>query len=57
MNGEHPVFAALEKAHHAGDKEKLAAYSELLYAQARLIEGLSLEDPVAYANAVCRLMV
>ena len=57
VNGEHPVFAALEKAQQAGDKEKLAAYSELLYAQARLIEGLSLEDPVAYANAVCRLMV
>ena len=57
LNGEHPVFAVLEKAQESGDKEKLAAYSELLYAQACLIEGLSLEDPVAYANAVCKLMV
>ena len=57
LNGDHPVFAALEKAQQNGDKEKLAAYSEILYAQARLIEGLGLEDPVAYANAVCNLMV
>ena len=41
----------------AGDKEKLAAYSEILYDQALLIEGLALEDPVAYANNVCKLMV
>lgn len=57
INGEHEVFAALKRLHDAGDTEKLAAYSEILYAQALLIEGLSLEDPVAYANSVCRLMV
>lgn len=57
INGEHEVFAALKRLHDAGDTEKLAAYSEILYAQAQLIEGLSLEDPVAYANSVCKLMV
>lgn len=57
INGEHEVFAALKRLHDAGDTEKLAAYSEILYAQALLIEGLSLEDPVAYANSVCKLMV
>lgn len=57
INGDHAVFAALKRLHDAGETEKLAAYSEILYAQALLIEGLSLEDPVAYANNVCKLMV
>ena len=57
LNGEHEVFAALKRLFEAGDTEKLAAYSEILYDQALLIEGLALEDPVAYANNVCKLMV
>ena len=57
LNGEHEVFAALKRLFEAGDKEKLAAYSEILYDQALLIERLALEDPVAYANNVCKLMV
>ena len=56
INGEHPVFATLQKLMSDGNKEKLAMYSELLYDQALLIEGLTLEDPVAYANTVCSLM-
>ncbi|MEG2165869.1 MAG: molecular chaperone HtpG, partial [Ruthenibacterium sp.] len=56
INGDHTIFTALQKVFADGDKEKLAAYSEILYEQARLIEGLSVEDPVAYANNVCALM-
>ncbi len=56
VNGEHPVFKALTGALAAGDKEKLADYTQLLYDQALLIEGLPLEDPVEYANLVCKLM-
>ena len=56
LNGQHPVFEALRKAFDAKDTEKLNAYTEILYEQARLIEGLSIEDPVAYANNVCKLM-
>ena len=57
INGEHAIFSALKAAFDAKDTEKLTAYSEILYEQARLIEGLSVEDPVAYANNVCKLMV
>lgn len=56
INGEHPVFAALTKAFAAGDTDKVKQYADLLYNQARLIEGLSVEDPVAFSNAVCALM-
>ena len=40
----------------AGDSDKVSKYAELLYDQALLIEGLPLEDPVAYAQMVCELM-
>ena len=56
LNPGHPVFAALQAAQKAGDSDKVSKYSELLYDQALLIEGLPLEDPVAYAQLVCELM-
>lgn len=56
VNGSHPVFEVLKAAQEAGDTEKLNKYSALLYDQALLIEGLPIEDPVAYAQAVCELM-
>ena len=40
----------------SGDTEKLNAYADILYNQARLIEGLPVEDAVAYTEAVCKLM-
>ena len=39
-----------------GDTDKINKYSALLYAQAQLIEGLPVDDPTAYAEAVCSLM-
>ncbi len=57
INAEHEVFASLKSAFDKDDKEKIQAYTNILYEQARLIEGLTIEDPVAYANSVCKLMV
>ena len=56
LNPNHSVFAALKAAKAAGDSDKISKYAELLYDQALLIEGLPLEDPVAYAQLVCELM-
>ena len=36
--------------------DKLKAYAKLLYDQALLIEGMSIEDPVAFSNQICELM-
>lgn len=55
INASHPVLGAL-KAAFASDKEKARKYTELLYSQALLIEGLSIEDPVAFSNAICDLI-
>lgn len=56
INVNHPVFESL-KAALASDEEKLALYTNLLYNQALLIEGLPIEDPVAFTNDVCKVMV
>jgi molecular chaperone HtpG len=55
INADHTVFEAL-KAAFDSDKELIKTYAGLLYDQALLIEGMSIEDPVAFSNAVCGLM-
>lgn len=55
LNRNHEVFETL-KAANESDKEKLKLYTELLYNQALLMEGLSIEDPLAFSNSVCKLM-
>ena len=56
LNVEHAAFTALESAVTA-DPEKAKKYAALLYNQALLIAGLPLEDPSAYTDLVCELMV
>ena len=55
LNGNHEVFAAL-KAAHEDDPEKFKLYTQLLYNQALLMEGLPVEDPLAFSNDICKLM-
>ena len=38
------------------DTQKAKDYTALLYAQARLMADLPLEDPAAYTALVCKLM-
>ncbi len=55
INSSHPIFEALTKL-EGKEPEKLKTYAFLLYNQALLIEGLTIEDPAAFANAICQLM-
>ena len=55
VNVHHDVFKALKDAYE-NDKEKLNLYTNLLYNQALLIEGLSISDPVEFTNNICKLM-
>ncbi len=55
INAKHPVLEALNKI-YKDDKEAVKEYAGLLYDQALLIEGLPVEDPVAFSNAVCKLI-
>ncbi len=56
INPDHPVFNALTSAFKSGDEDKLRIFTSLLYDQAALIGGLTVEDPVAFSNHICDLM-
>ncbi|MGE1196817.1 molecular chaperone HtpG [Priestia megaterium] len=56
INVHHDVFASLKDAFE-NDKGKLDLYTNLLYNQALLIEGLSISDPVEFTNDICKIMI
>ena len=56
LNASHPVFETLKRLFE-NDKPKLEKYSKLLYSQALLIEGMSLENPAEFSSLVCELMI
>ena len=55
INPNHEIFQKL-KTLYTEDKDTLTEYTKLLYDQALLIEGLNIEDPVEFANMICKLM-
>lgn len=55
INMNHEILSKL-KLLFINDKEKLGKYAKILYAQARLINGLGIENPSEYAQLVCELM-
>ena len=56
LNPEHEAVKAMEKA-MTEDTLKAKDYAQLLQYQAMLMAELPLEDPYAYTELVCRLMV
>lgn len=56
INAKHPVLEALTKTYNE-NKDMIESYANLLYNQALLIEGLPVEDPVAFSNDICNLMI
>ncbi len=55
INANHPVFKKLCDLYE-NDKDLLKEYASLLYTQALLIEGVNIDDPVAFSNQICDLM-
>ncbi len=56
INPDHAVFEKLKALQSANDSDKLGKYANLLYNQALLIEGISIENPVEFSNLICELM-
>ena len=50
------LLCGVEKAQEKGDAEKVADYTDILYNQALLVEGLPIDDPVAFSSKICELM-
>ena len=54
INENHPIYQKLLAIRE--DEALLGSYSSLLYGQALLIEGMSVEDPVAFSNDLCAIL-
>ena len=55
INENHPIVDKLKDLYE-NDKDKLGDYTKILYNQARLIEGLSVENPTELTNLICDIM-
>ncbi len=55
ININHPIASRLKEI-YATEPEKVEKYAKILYAQARLIGGLSVENPTELSNLICEIM-
>ena len=55
INEKHPIVAKLKNLYQT-NQEQLKVYSKILYAQARLIEGLTIDNPTEISNLVCEIL-
>ena len=55
INESHPIVDKLQKL-YKDDKDELKKYAKVLYAQARLIEGLPIDNPTEITNLICDII-
>ena len=56
INESHPLKETLEKLYKENKEEELEKYTKVLYSEARLIEGLPIENPTEISNLICELI-
>ena len=52
INDKHPIADKLKDLYES-DKDELSKYTKILYNQARLIEGLNVDNPSELASMIC----
>lgn len=55
INENHPISDKIKDLYQ-NNKDELKEYTKVLYAQARLIEGLSIDNPTEISNIICNLI-
>ena len=55
INESHPIAKKLEDL-YKNNKEELEKYTKILYSEARLIEGLPIDNPTEISNLICDIM-
>ncbi len=55
INENHPIADKLKDL-YKNDKDALEKYTKILYAEARLIEGLPIDNPTEISNLVCEFI-
>ena len=56
INEDHPIAGKLKSLYEKKDYETLEKYSKILYAEARLIEGMTLDNPTEISNLISELL-
>lgn len=56
INENHKIADTLKKLYKENNKEEIEKYTKILYAQARLIEGLTIDNPTEISNLVCDII-
>ena len=52
INEKHPISEKI-KTLYKDNKDELEKYTKILYAQARLIEGLPIDNPTEISTLIC----
>ena len=55
INEKHPIANKIKEL-YKNNKEELSGYAKILYSEARLIEGLPIENPTEISNLICELI-
>lgn len=55
INDKHPIADKIKELYN-NDKEKLENYTKILYSQARLIEGLPIDNPTEISSLICDIL-
>ena len=55
INEKHPIANKIKDLYQ-NNKEELKNYTKILYAQAKLIEGLDIENPTEISNIICDII-
>lgn len=55
INADHAIAKKIKELYE-NDKEALKNYAKILYAEARLIEGLSIDNPTEISNIICEYL-
>ena len=55
INEKHPIANKIKEL-YKNNKEELSDYAKILYSEARLIEGLPIENPTEISNLICELI-
>lgn len=55
INASHSIASRLKEL-YVQDKDRVASYAKILYAQARLIGGLDVDNPAEISNLICSLL-
>ena len=55
INNNHPIAEKI-KSIDKSNKEEIQKYTKILYAQAKLIEGLTIDNPTEISNLICDII-